>query len=275
MRRRWWLAVVVTAGFAMGSSGCELSPWSRGTVHPGQARTGTGNRVSSSGGRSGKGSAHRFGGAKASRGAHSQAVASLAMRPKTQPRVARPAGTIAAKALLDHGFLKDGSPWVGAKNAPVIIEEFSEFGCPFCSFGARVMHALLRLYPTKIKLVFRHTPIVSLHADSMLAAEASMAAAAQGKFWPMHDILFGHRHEHSKADLIRYAGEIGLDVSAFKVALNDHRFLPKIKADMKRGAAKGVDGTPTFFVNGKKVEGAQPLNRFRTIVAAALKRHGS
>ncbi len=190
-------------------------------------------------------------------------------RPKTGQTV-RPTSRPAASPL-ERGVTKGGAHWIGGREAKVVIQEFSDFGCPFCRMGAKVMHQLLAHYGRRIKVVFRHTPITALHPDSFLASEAALAAGAQGKFWPMHDVLFGSPHAHSRQDVIEYAKKLGLDMERFRRDLDGHRFKAVIEADQKEGAKRGVEGTPTFFVTGYgKVEGYLPFEAFRKIVDAQL-----
>ena len=153
----------------------------------------------------------------------------------------------------------------GAKDAQVTILEFSEFQCPFCSRVNPTIKQALDAYPGKIKVVFKHSPL-PFHKDAPLASEASLAAGAQGKFWEMHDKLFENQKALTRPDLDRFAGEIGLDMSKFKADLDGNVFKKVVDADMAISAQFGVQGTPNFFINGRKLVGAQPWEAFKKII---------
>ncbi|MSP70700.1 MAG: thioredoxin [Myxococcales bacterium] len=153
----------------------------------------------------------------------------------------------------------------GAKDAQVTILEFSEFQCPFCSRVNPTIKQALDAYPGKIKVVFKHSPL-PFHKDAPLASEASLAAGAQGKFWEMHDKLFENQKALTRPDLDRFAGEIGLDMSKFKADLDGNVFKKAVDADMAISAQFGVQGTPNFFINGRKLVGAQPWEAFKKII---------
>lgn len=169
---------------------------------------------------------------------------------------------------LASGSTKDGSPWVGGESAKVVIEEFSDFACPFCGGGARRMKRLLNLYGAKIRLVFRNYP---LNADSIVAAEASLAAHAQGKFWHMHDLLYDNPNAHSRADLISYGRKIGLQMDRFTKDLDTHKHRTQVDREIALGTKKMIKGTPTFFINGYKVEGLAPLDEYKKLIDQYLK----
>lgn len=171
---------------------------------------------------------------------------------------------------LDSGTTKTGIPWVGGKGAKVKLEVFSDFGCPFCKVGAETVHKLLARYGKKIKVFFYQTPIPSLHPDSFMASQAALAAQAQGKFWPMHDLLYANRRAHSRTDLLGYARSLGLDVNRFKKELDSGKYAERVRREMAIGSKRGVKGTPTFFVNGQKIAGAAPLSTFMKLIDAHL-----
>ncbi len=171
---------------------------------------------------------------------------------------------------LERGVTSDGAPWVGGRDAKVVIEEFSDFGCPFCRRAAWVMHRLLKQYGRRIRLVFRQVPLTALHPDSKLAAQAALAALAQGKFWEMHDMLFANR-DHSKQALLGYARQLGLDVARFERDMESERVRKQVERDMDEAARRGVRGTPTFFITGVgKVVGARPFEEFSRLIEQAL-----
>ena len=161
------------------------------------------------------------------------------------------------------------APAKGTKNSPVTILEFSDFECPFSAKAAPVIDELIRTNPEKIRLVFRHNPL-PFHQHSVLAHEAALASAAQGKFWEMHNLLFANQGKLTQDDLIQYATQLQLDVPSFRHALESHVYLPSIEADIEEAKGLGVTGTPTFFINGKKVVGAQGLETFKSAIDEAL-----
>jgi protein-disulfide isomerase len=153
------------------------------------------------------------------------------------------------------------SPFVGPRNAKVTIVEWSDFQCPFCSRALNTVKELEQKYPNDVKIVFRNLPL-PMHNNAQLAAEAAMAANEQGKFWPMHDKLFSNQQALDRASLERYAQELGLDMGKFNSALDTGKFKARVQQDASAAAAVGVSGTPTFFVNGKMLVGAQPTDAF-------------
>jgi protein-disulfide isomerase len=156
-------------------------------------------------------------------------------------------------------------PSKGADDALVTIVEYSDFQCPFCSRVGPTIERIMKEYPQKVRVVFKHNPL-PFHADAPLAAEATMAAHEQGKFWEMHDKLFANQQAIKRENLDTYAKDIGLDVGKFKQALDTNKFKPAVQADLAAGSSIGVQGTPNFFVNGRKIEGAVPFENFKTVI---------
>jgi protein-disulfide isomerase len=157
------------------------------------------------------------------------------------------------------------APSFGPKNAKVTIVEWSDFQCPFCSRVGPTLKQIKETYAKDVRVVFRHQPL-PFHQNAKIAAEASMAAHEQGKFWEMHDKLFGNQNALERASLERYAQELGLNVDQFKAALDSGKFRAKVEADAAAGTAVGANGTPTFFVNGREFVGAQPFESFKKII---------
>jgi protein-disulfide isomerase len=158
-----------------------------------------------------------------------------------------------------------GDPWKGAAQPLVTIIEFSDFECPFCSKLASTLESVVARYPDDVRLVFKQFPL-AMHARAEPAARAAVAAHAQGKFWEMHDKLFADRSKLSDADIRRHAEEIGLDVAKFEKDLADPATQAKVAAEMNEGRVLEVASTPTFFVNGRKVQGAKDLDSIVQIV---------
>ena len=162
-------------------------------------------------------------------------------------------------------------PFQGAVNAKVNIVAFSDFQCPFCARGAETMRLLLKQYPNDVRLYFRHLPL-PFHVDASLAAQAAMAADAQGKFWQMHDKLFANQEHLKRADLEAYAREIGLDLGRFKQDLDHQTWKNTVAADAALASQMGVVGTPNFFINGRPLRGALPIDTFQGVIEDELAR---
>jgi protein-disulfide isomerase len=167
-------------------------------------------------------------------------------------------------------------PFLGSAKAKVVIQEFADFQCPFCARVQTTLKDALSAYPGKIKLVWRHLPLSSIHPDAALAAEAAAEAWKQkgsAGFWKMHDLLLERQQATDglkQEALEKYAQEIGLDLGTFRSALADHVHQADVAADARAAEAAGISGTPAFLINGYFVSGAQPLAKFRKIIDRAL-----
>jgi len=162
----------------------------------------------------------------------------------------------------------EGAPWRGASEPLVTIVEFSEFQCPFCSRVVPTLARLLEEHPDEVRIVFRHNPL-AFHQDAMPAAEAAHEAFVQAGndgFWRMHDLLFENQRSLARADLERYAQQAGLNAARFMSALDAHTHRPAIQRDMEMAVLVGARGTPSSYVNGRQVQGAQPFDVFETMV---------
>ena len=152
---------------------------------------------------------------------------------------------------------------VGAALPKVTIVAFSDFQCPFCVRGAEVMEEVIKAYPDQVKLVYRHLPL-RFHTHADLAARAAEAAGIQGLFWPMHDLLFAHSKGLSPELIEELAGRVsGLDLGQWRMDVKSPAVRAKVDADKAEAARVGVRGTPNFFLNGHKIPGAQPFERFK------------
>ncbi len=161
-------------------------------------------------------------------------------------------------------------PVRGDPRALVTVEEFSDFQCPFCARSVPVMKQLLAEYPGEVRWIFRHFPVISSHPNAPLIHMAVLAAGRQGRFWEMHDTVFENRERVSVDDLIGYARGMGLDLKAFEASLQDRNLMGRIETDYNEGADRMVRATPTFFVNGRKIEGAVPYPMFKREVELAI-----
>lgn len=166
----------------------------------------------------------------------------------------------------------EGAPFRGAAEAPVTIVEFSEFQCPFCSRVQGTLKQLLERYPGKVKLVYRDFPLDSLHPKARLAAEAARCAKDQEKFWEYHDKLFTHFPQAAPDDLKQYAAQLGLDGAKFDSCLSGGVHKAAVQRDFDEGTRLGVTGTPAFFINGRVLTGAQPLEGFVRVIDEELAR---
>jgi protein-disulfide isomerase len=165
------------------------------------------------------------------------------------------------------------APVKGPASAPVTVIAFSDFQCPFCSRAVPTLKEVEEKYPGKVRIAFKQLPL-PFHDKAHLAAEAALAANEQGKFWQMHDKLFANQQALDRASLEKYAQELGLNMTKFKAALDSGKFKDKVDAEAKEGAAVGASGTPTFFINGTKLVGAQPFDAFKTAIDKELKPKG-
>jgi len=168
---------------------------------------------------------------------------------------------------------------VGPDDALVTVVEWSDFECPFCARNAPDLERLRKAYAGKVRVIYRHMPL-PFHRRADLAAEAGVEAAHQGKFWAFHDRLFANPGHVDRADLETVAQAAGLDMKAFRAALDDRRWRDAVAADGAAGAIAGVTGTPTMFINGAPLVGAVGYDRIRAAVetrlaqAQALVAHG-
>ena len=164
----------------------------------------------------------------------------------------------------------DGAPVRGPADAKITLVEFSDFECPFCSAAVKQVDIVMAAYPKDIKLIYKQFPL-SMHPHAQLAAEASLAAREQGKFWEMYDVLFKNFRQLSRDNVMLWAKQLGLDVNKFKADLDSRKFKPVVDKDLADGEAAGVYGTPSFYINGKQYNGEVTLAALKPILAAELK----
>jgi Na+/H+ antiporter NhaA len=160
----------------------------------------------------------------------------------------------------------------GPEDAPVTLVEYGDFECPYCGQAEGVIRELLTEHGDDVRYVWRHLPLQDVHPTAQLAAEAAEAAAAQGKFWEMYDILLGHQQELSAKDLIGYARELGLDVDRFTDELRRREYASRVSEDVASADEAGVSGTPTFFINGRRHYGVYDIDTLTEAVRAAKTR---
>jgi Na+/H+ antiporter NhaA len=159
----------------------------------------------------------------------------------------------------------------GPDKAPVTVVEYGDFECPYCGLAEPAVRELLRDFGD-VRYVWRHLPLTDVHPHAQLAAEAAEAAAKQGAFWGMHDLLMDHQGALTARDLIGYAGSLGLDIDRFAADLRKHAGAARVAEDVDSADLSGVSGTPTFFVNGQRHYGAYDIETLSKAVKLALAR---
>lgn len=138
----------------------------------------------------------------------------------------------------------------GPEHARVTLIEYGDFECPTCKVAAPTIKMLMDQFPNQIRFAYRHFPLEDAHPHALLAAEASESAAAQGKFWPMHELLFRNQAHLKDKDLHRYALEVGLDMVRYTAEMDDHIYLQRVREHIESGRRSHIRATPSFFVNG-------------------------
>ncbi len=167
-----------------------------------------------------------------------------------------------------------GEPARGPADAPVTIVEFSDFECPFCGRVEPTLKKVEASYGGKVRLVFKQFPLTNIHPQAQKAAEASLCAHDQGKFWQLHDAMFGDQENLAVADLEAKAKDAGLDAAAFKQCLESGSKADAVAEDVRQGSIAGVSGTPAMFINGQLVSGAVPYEQLAATIDQELARRG-
>lgn len=168
----------------------------------------------------------------------------------------------------------DGHPAKGPADAPVTIVEFSDFECPYCSRVLPSLRQVMENYSDTVRVVFRQFPLNSIHARAQKAAEASLCANDQGKFWEMHDAMFEEQKSLEVAQLKEKATRIGLDAESFAACLDGDTHAAQVAEDLQEGATAGVSGTPAMFINGRFINGAVPYETLAEMIDRELERAG-
>jgi protein-disulfide isomerase len=158
----------------------------------------------------------------------------------------------------------------GPGKAPVTIVEYGDYECPYCGQAYPVTKALQERLGDQLRFVFRNFPLAEAHPHAEHAAEAAEAAAAQGKFWEMHDLLYQNQDALEDEDLVRYAQTLNLDVPRFVKDMEEHRYADRVREDFRSGARSGVNGTPTFFINGVRHNGPFDLESLMATIEEAV-----
>jgi len=160
----------------------------------------------------------------------------------------------------------------GPDDTPVTLVEYGDFECPYCGQAENVIRELLSSHGDDVRYVWRHLPLNDVHPSAQLASEAAEAAAAQGKFWEMYDTLLAHQGELTPRDLVRYAGDLRLDVDRFRDELRTREYAQRVSEDVGSADESGVSGTPTFFINGRRHYGVYDIDTLTEAVGAAKRR---
>jgi len=158
----------------------------------------------------------------------------------------------------------------GSINAPITIVEYGDYECPYTGGAYPVVKEIMKQFDERIYFVFRNFPLNDIHPHAQHAAEAAEAAAAQDKFWQMHDYLFEHQKALDDAHLFEYAKKVGLDIDKFKKEMSEHVYAPLINKSLKSGIDSGVEGTPTFFINGERYEDSWDLDTLTSFLNKSL-----
>lgn len=157
----------------------------------------------------------------------------------------------------------------GARNARVTLVEYGDFQCPYCGAAYPIVKELEQRAGSELRVVFRNFPLTNALPQAESAAEAAEAAAAQGKFWEMHDTIFEHQRRLGRADLRQYAEIVGLDTERFVGDLEAGAWASRVREHFRSGVMSGVNGTPTFFINGVRHDGEYSLEALLAAVLAA------
>jgi protein-disulfide isomerase len=157
----------------------------------------------------------------------------------------------------------------GSPEASIVLVEYGDYECPYCGEAYPVVKELQQRLKGKLSFVFRNFPLANAHPHAEFAAEAAEAAAGQGKFWEMHDVLYENQQALEPDNLIEYGSALGLDMRRFTKELNEHLYAPRVREDFRSGVRSGVNGTPTFFINGVRHNGSYDLRSMLTALKEA------
>ena len=187
-------------------------------------------------------------------------IFSVIRRLPTEVRARQIAGTVEELLDLSEDVDADRDHIRGPDEAPVTLVEYGDYECPYCGRAEPIVRQLLDSFGDDVRYVWRHLPLSDVHPNAQMAAEASEAAAAQGAFWPMNDKLLGHQDALTADDLTGYAAELGLDGDRFWDELRHRDYADRVAEDVASADASGVAGTPTFFINGRRHQGAYDID---------------
>ena len=176
-----------------------------------------------------------------------------------------------AQQVTRYPVEEGGNPSIGPADAPITIIEFSDYQCPYCQkWEEAVFQRLLDDYPTQVRIVYRDFPLNSIHPEAAPAANAANCAGEQDSYWQYHDKLFSYELNLGKDAFLQYARELNLDMTSFTACLESDRYAAEVTADLEYAVGLGVQSTPTFFINGLYMVGAQPYETFKKLIDQEL-----
>ena len=182
---------------------------------------------------------------------------------------ARPARAGRPDPARRYSVKTSGAPSKGAQKPKITVVEFSDFQCPFCARVKPTLEQVEKEYGDRVEIVFKHLPL-RIHSKAPAAHAAAEAAHRQGKFWEMHDLIFGNQREMAPEKYEEYALQIGLDVERFKKDAASSDVKKRVDGDAAEAANLGITGTPAFLVNGRYLSGAQPFQAFKRLIDEEL-----
>jgi len=159
----------------------------------------------------------------------------------------------------------------GKPTAPIELVEYGDYQCPHCGHAYPILKSIQEKMGSKLKLVYRNFPLAEIHPDAVNAAMAAEAAGLQNKYWEMHDHIFEHQNRLNDSSLIKYAEQLGLDVEQFNIDRKSEALIQKVETDFESGVRSGVNGTPSFFINGEKYNGSWEEDEFLSYLQSLVK----
>ena len=160
----------------------------------------------------------------------------------------------------------------GSPKAPITLVEYGDYECPYCGAAYPIVKAVQQQLGERLRFVFRNFPLANMHPHATLAAEAAEAVGAHGKFWEMHDLLYENQRALEPSDLLRYAGRLGVPTRTVAADLDRHAFEGRVREDFSSGVRSGVNGTPTFYINGVRHNGSYELEELLAALESGPRR---
>ena len=168
--------------------------------------------------------------------------------------------------------IENTDPSLGRSSAPVTLIEFSDFQCPFCQRVAPTLKKLRETYGDKVRIIWKDFPLTQIHPQAFKAGEAAHCAGDQGKYWEYHDRLFANQQQLQPDELKKHAADLGLDATAFNACLDSSKYGERVRDGVAQGQRLGVNSTPTIYINGRVLSGAQPYETFVSVIDEELSR---
>lgn len=201
-------------------------------------------------------------------------ISTAVVQALNSPNVVRAAPTPGPAPFVSVSV--DDDPAWGPEDAPVVMVEFSDFQCPFCGrFHQETYPRIREVYGDRIRFVYRDLPLPQIHPDAIRAAQAAECADEQGAFWDYHDLIFSNQQDLSRTALGGFAAQLELDIEGFNECLDSGRYEQEVASDMQAADSYGIRGTPTFFINGRPIVGAQPFEVFAAAIDEELAKVGT